>query len=275
MKMKFGMLMAVGVLMVAQLTGCGRIEQGNAGVRTNWNKSIEMTELPQGFYWSVMTDVDEFVAKEIEIPHNNMQPKAKDQLSLKELDVSVFYKTNSSLIAEQLVKYQGMSARADNGLYYPGYNLVKSISRGAIYDVIGNKYESMTAHNKREELQTDIQERVQKELDEKDPGTFVITRVVVRQLLTDTTMEDSIRAAVKVQKQVEAKEAQKALAIAEAARLKEEAMGIAAANRLISESLTPQLLKMREIEMQAGFAKGGTHTVLMGGSGAGALINVK
>lgn len=270
---KFVMLGALAVVM-SQIVGCGRIEQGNVGVRTNWNKSIESVELNPGFFWAVMTDVDEYVGKEIEVQMNDLTPKAKDNLSLQELDVSVFYKINTAQVAEQRIKYQGMSPRGDaDGFYYPGFNLVERNTRGAIYDIVGNKYESLTIHNKRNELEDDVMQRIQSDLDAGDKDVYTITRVIVRQVTTDKSLEESIRASVRVQKQIEAKNQEIQLAQAEAKRLKEEALGEAQANEIIANSITPNLIKLREIEMQAKFAKEGTHTVLMGA--ATPLVNVK
>lgn len=263
---------AVGIVM--SQTGCGRIETGNVGVRTNWNKSIESVELNPGFYWAILTDVDEFVGKEMEVQQVDMQPKAKDNLSLQDLDVSVFYKVNPAQIAEQLIKYQGMSPQANNGKYLPGYNLVERNTRGAVYDIIGNKYESLSIHSRRNELEQDIIARVQSDLDKDDKGVFTITRVIVRQVKTDPALEESIRTAVKVQKEIEAKKLQVELARAEAERLRVESEGKAKANEIISSSLTGQLIKLREIEMTGQFATAGTHTVLMQ-PGTNALVGVK
>ena len=263
----------LAVALASTLIGCGRIETGNIGVRTDFNKSIETTELNPGWYGALLTSVDEFSTKEIEVAMNDMKPKAKDNLSLQDLDVSVFYKAKSTQIAEQIIKYQGMSPQAeDSSLYLPGYFLVERITRGAIYDA-ASAYDSLTIHTKRNDLEDAIKLRIQKDLDASDKEVFTITRVVIRQLLTDPTLEKSIQAAVQMQKQVEAKENELALAKAEAARKIVEAQGEATANNLIAASLTGNLVQIKAIEAQSRFATQGTHTVLMQ-SGTGALVNV-
>lgn len=251
------------ILLALSLAACGRIETGNVGVRTDFNKTVETTELQPGWYGAFLTSVDEYSAKEIEVSQNDMKPKAKDNLSLQDLDVSVFYKLNPALIADLQIKYVGMTARSDSGLWFPMYNLVDRQSRSVVYQLIGNNYDSLTIHQKRNELETDIAKQLQKDLDASDKDAFTITKVIVRQVVTDGALEDSIRTSVKVQKEIEAKRQQVDLARAEAERLRVESEGQAAANRALASSVTPMLVELKRIEMQSSLAKSGTHTVFM------------
>ena len=258
---------------VVSMTGCGRIETGHVGVRTDFNKTVEESEVSPGWYGALFTSVEEMSIKEIEVLQNDMTPKAKDNLSLRELDVSVFYKVAPGKVADMTVKYTGMNYESKDGLGLPAYGLVDRQSRSVIYDIIGKQYESLSIHQRRTELESDIQNKLQKELDEADPGVFTVTKVIVRQALTDSQLEESIRAAVKVEKQIEAKDKQIQLAQKEAERLLVEAQGQAAANEAIAASITPNLIKLREIEMTGRFATQGTHTVLMQ-PGTQALVGV-
>ena len=255
------------------ISACGRIETGNVGVRTDFNKTIETTEIQPGWYGAFLTSVNEYVTKETEIALNNLRPKAKDNLSLSDLDISIFYTVNPASVAEIVIKYAGMSPLGNDGLYYPGYKLIERIARGAVYDSIA-QYESLTLHTKRSEIEADITKKIQEDLDATDPSTFRITKVVIRQAITDPALEQSIQAAVQMQKQVEAKRNELELARAEAERKEVEAQGIANANKIISESLSEKYLQYKQIEAMEHFAKDGTHTVLIP-SGISPLINVK
>ena len=192
MKRIIGMLLAIGV--VLGLAGCGgTIDQGNVGVRTTFGKVSPEAE-PPGIYIAILSTVREYTTKETAINLDNMTPKAKDNLSLKDLDVTVYYRTDPSKVAGLQVKYAGQSARDDkSGVYFPGFRLLESVSRGTIYDIVGTKYDSLSIHSRRNELETDIKEAMQKDLDSNDPKTFTVTRVVVRQVLTDPAIEESIR----------------------------------------------------------------------------------
>jgi regulator of protease activity HflC (stomatin/prohibitin superfamily) len=94
-------------------------------------------------------------------------------------------------------------------------------------------------------------------------STFTIIDVNVRALIADRRLETSARKAMENANNTAAKEAEKALAVAEAERLKIAAEGEATANRILSSSLTPQLLELKRLEAQKAFAGQGTHTVLM------------
>jgi regulator of protease activity HflC (stomatin/prohibitin superfamily) len=255
-------------------TGCGRIETGHVGVRTDFNKTIETTEVPPGWYGAVFTNVDDFVVKEVEVSMNNLKPKAKDNLSLADLDISIFYTVNPNKVADLVIKYVGMSPKSEGwgGAYLPAFNLVERYTRGSVYDTV-SEYDSLTIHTKRSDLERSIQEKIQNDLNKSDPETFTITKVIVRQLLTDPTLEQSIQQAVRVQKDIEAKKQQVELAIAEAERQRVEAEGTAAANRIISASINNQLIELRRVEAMAAFAHEGTHTVVLPAE-TKALVNI-
>lgn len=255
------------------VAGCGRIETGHVGVRTDFNKTVEEMELNPGWYGALFTSVDEYSIKEIEIALNDMRPKAKDNLSLADLDVSIFYRAAPAKVADMAIKYTGMQERFDSGEWAPSFGLVTRFSRGAVYDEIA-KYDSLTVHTKRTELELGILAAIQASLDKDDAGSITVTKVVVRQLTTDESLEESIRTTVKVQKEIEAKNQQVLLAVAEAKRLNVESEGQAVANKTIAASITPQLIELRRIEAMQQFAGQGTHTVIMPSS-TQALIQIK
>lgn len=270
-EMKYLLMIAVLLMIVA----CGRIETGNVGVRTNgFNKQIQIDEVPAGLYFAVVDSVGQYVTKETELSLDNLKPKAKDNLSLTDLDASIFYTVNPSKVSDLVIKYSGMSPKnEENGLYYPGYRLIERMARGVIYDSIAH-FESLTLHTKRSEVEATILKQIQKELDRTDPGVFSVTKVVIRQVITDPALEESIRAAVQMQKQVEAKRNELELAKAEADRKQAEADGVATANKIIADSLTPQFIQYKQIEATGSFAKEGTHTVLLP-SGINPLVSIK
>lgn len=263
------------IFVVLLVTACGRIETGNVGVRTNgFNKQIQIDEVPAGFYFAVIDSVGQYVTKETELSFDNLRPKAKDNLSLADLDVSIFYTVAPAKVADLVVKYSGMSPiNENNGLYYPGYKLIERIGRGVIYDSIAH-FESLTLHTKRSEVEAAILKQIQDELDRTDKDTFSVTKVVIRQVITDPALEESIRAAVQMQKQVEAKQNELELAKAEAARKVVEAQGVADSNEIVARSLTPQFIQYKQIEAMQSFASDGTHTVVLP-SGINPLVTIK
>ena len=269
--MRFLLIMVVVLL----VTACGRIETGNVGVRTDFNKTIQTTEVPPGWYAAVLTSVDEYVTKETELQLNDMTPKAKDNLTLADVDLSIFYTVSPDKVAELVIKYANMSGvdGVFGSLYYPGSKLIERVARGSLYDAIA-QFDSLTMHTKRSDIEAAILRQVQEELDRSDAGVFTITKVVIRQVVTDQALEKSIQAAVQMQKQVEAKHNELELAKAEAARKVVEAQGVADSNEIVARSLTPQFIQYKQIEAMQSFAGDGTHTVVLP-SGINPLVSIK
>ena len=82
------------------------IESGNVGVRKTLGK-VRTDEVSPGlnFKLPAVTIITEFVGKEIAIDLTDLTPKAADNLSLRDMDVTVFYKAASEKIADLYVKY--------------------------------------------------------------------------------------------------------------------------------------------------------------------------
>lgn len=180
------------------------------------------------FRLPMLTQVQEFSAKENSFDLTDLTPKAADNLSLRELDVTVFYKAARDKIADLAVKYAATEERGPRGAFYPAYGVVWREARGAVYEVVAG-VDSLQLHKQCEMLQ--------KRLDAKDPAVFSIQRVVVRALNTDPSIQQSIQLAVQNQKKLEAKKVEVA-----------KAEGISKANRIINVSLTAEYLQ-HEINM--------------------------
>lgn len=249
--------------MLVMLTGCmGVIEQGNVGVRTTFGK-VNAEPVEPGMYMAVLSSVREFTAKESAVNLDNMTPKAKDNLTLKEMDLTVYYRVNGTKIPALFTKYAGQNARSNHGYWYAGYQLVENLSRTAIYEEVA-KHDSLTIHQHRDEVAGAVQKNVQAELDKSDPGTFTVTRVVMRQVITDPAIEQSILANVQMQKQVEAKKAELELAKAEAARTIAEAQGTAERNRILNASITDTLIRYKQALAMENCAVSSKCTMIVG-----------
>lgn len=216
--------------------------------------TVDLEEVGPGlnFKMPVLTTSYEFSAKEIALDLNDLTPKAADNLSLKDLDVTIYYRASADFIADLYVKYAG-AARQGTDALLPAYELVRREARGAIYEEV-SKVDSLLLHRQRDALQSDIESRLQARLASKDQGALTIQRVVVRALNTDPSIEASIREAVANQKKLEAKQISVEIAKKDAEIEIERARGIAEANNIINESLTPQYLQHEINEALKGFA---------------------
>lgn len=268
---------ALIVLVVAVIFGglFGTIATGNVGVRTTLG-IMSQDEVTPGVYvkWPLISRVDEFSAKEIAIDLTDLTPKARDNLSLRDMDITVYYRASAGSVAELYAKYAGQSERSDEGDLLPAYNLVFRIARNTAYEEVA-KVDSLVMHTRRDELSRAMHENMQAELEQTDPGVFKVTRVVVRAVTTDPSIEESIRTAVSNQKRLEAMEVQTQIAQKEAEIKVTEARGIAESNRIIAGSLTREYLQHEANQALLKFAESdNTSTVIVpAGMSVAPLIN--
>jgi len=218
------------------------VDTGHVGVERTLGK-VDLVESEPGmnFKLPLLTKAYEFSAKEIALDLDDLKPKAADNLSLQDLDVTVYYNASPDAIADLMVKYANASYSAP-GAMLPAYGIVYREARGAVYEEIA-KIDSLELHKLRDALQTAIQESLQTRLEDKDGDALQISRVVVRALNTDPSIEASIREAVANQKKLEAKQISVDIAKKDAEIEIERARGIAEANKIINESLTAQYLQ--------------------------------
>lgn len=223
------------------------VDTGHVGVeRTLGKVNLVESEPGMNFKLPLLTKAYEFSAKEIALDLNDLKPKAADNLSLQDLDVTVYYNASANSVADLMVKYANASQAAP-GAILPAYGIVYREARGAVYEEIA-KVDSLELHRMRDALQTSIQDSLQTRLEAKDGDALQISRVVVRALNTDPSIEASIREAVANQKKLEAKQISVDIAKKDAEIEIERARGIAEANNIINESLTAQYLQ-HEINM--------------------------
>lgn len=255
-------LLAIGLA----LTSCGTIESGNVGVRTTLGK-VNPEEVEPGLYLGVpgISRVQEFSAKEIGIDLNDLTPKARDNLSLRDLDVTIYYRVLPTAIADLYVKYAAQHGLEEGkrSVYLPANGLLQRLARNALYEQAA-RIDSLVMHTRRDELAAAVQKALQAELDTNDKGVFTVTRVVIRALTTDPAIEKAIQDSVAAQKQLETTKQRIAIAEAEAQVEIKKAEGIAKANQIINQSLTREYLQHESnLALQKFAEKGGTNTVVI------------
>jgi regulator of protease activity HflC (stomatin/prohibitin superfamily) len=258
-----GIVLLVGA--IALLTSCGTVESGNVGVRTTLGK-VNPEEVEPGVYFGLpgISRVQEFSAKEIGLDLNDLTPKARDNLTLRDLDVTVYYRVAGGSIADLYVKYAGQHTRDEGSrVNLPAFALLQRLARNAIYEQ-ASRIDSLVMHTRRDELAAAVSKALQIELDANDKGVFTITRVVIRALTTDPAIEKAIQESVAAQKQLETTKQRIAIAEAEAQVEVKKAEGIAKANQIINQSLTREYLQHESNLALHKFAeKGGTTTVVI------------
>jgi len=264
------------ILLVFATTSFVVIETGNVGVNRTLG-TIDMVERPPGLSLKLplLTTVEEVSTKEIVIDLNDLTPKAKDNLSLKDLDLSIYYRVLPAQIAETMVRFASGS-RYEQGVIYPAYNVVFREARRAVYETVAT-LESLSIHRERELIAINVKALLQQVLDEGSDGVFEITRVVVRAITTDPGIEESIKAAIANQKRLEAKQIEVEIAQKDAEIEIARARGLAEANAIIDRSLTRNYLQHEQNIALQKFAENGTNNtiVMPSNMGANMLISPK
>jgi regulator of protease activity HflC (stomatin/prohibitin superfamily) len=230
------------------------VDSGNVAVEKTMG-TVELLEISPGLNWKLplLTTAYEFSTKEIVIDFNDLTPKARDNLRLKDLDISIYYKVAPDKIAEMMIKYASAYADGPEALL-PAYGIVFREGRDVIYQEV-TKIDSLSLHRNRDALRDGITENLQAKLDAKDDAIFTITRVAIRALNTDPTIEAAIQKAVQAQKQLEAKKVEVEIAGKDAEIEIARARGIAEANAIINSSLTPEYLQHELNEALKTFAE--------------------
>lgn len=266
---------------VLSLAACSQIDTGNVGVERTLGK-VGTEALVPGVYFTLFKNVDEFTTKEVSFQLNDMTPKSRDNLTMKDVDIDIYYKTTPASVPALYIKYQGDVVQHNEIVKGGTRDLVVAFSRvsrearEAVYKSMA-ELDATTMHTKRTELSEMVRSRLQAELENNDQGAFVVTAVNVRNLLTDPAIEAAIRSRAETDQAIEKKRKEVELAKAEAERLIVQAQGEARANEIISASLTPSLkdIKLAEIQRDTALALASKpgNTVLLGGH-ATPLVNV-
>jgi hypothetical protein len=268
---------AIAALVISiGLSGCGGvIETGSVGVRTTMG-DVSQTEEGQGIYAAVFSHVDHYTVKETPIELNDLTPRAKDKLTVKDLEVSVYYRGVPGTIAKFMSTHAGASAKFQGeGFARPGYYLVSNLAKGAIYDAV-TEYDSLALNQSRTELEGKILTQTQRLLD-ADPsvkGTFVVTRVVVRKIQTDPTIDQAIQQTVLAQQQLAQKENQAQVAHKDAEIRRINAEGQANANTELQKTLTPAFLQ-HEYNLALQSCASNEHCTMIIGQSGNTLIQAK
>ena len=266
---KITKLVALAMMSIT-MVGCGAIDTNNAGVRTSWDNQVKPEIVKAGFFTAMISSVDEWVGKEIMIELNNMTPKAGDNLTMEDLDVEIYYETALSAMPGLKTKYANAHVEVE-GYTYPAYKLVQAQGREAVYKATA-ELDSLEIHKTRTALSVEIVKLLQDILNTDDAGVFTITKVIIKQAKTDSTLEESIQLAIKKDKELEAKSKEVAIKKQEAA-----------ANNVLASSLTPNIMRLKELEAMVSACNGidgkGSENICIldftgGQSGVKPLINI-
>lgn len=265
-KILYSITSFLSVCALLAMTGCGNtVKEGDAALVFDWNGRFSEAVGPGWYVKPFASAFDAYTLKEVAVTFENQRPKAKDDLSLADLDVDINYRVTSIEALKRLaLKRVGSSAHIKDGNFYlPAYNYVRSLAESEIADAT-SKFDSLTIHKNRDGLAKGIKDQLQAALNATDPGDIVITRVSVRRALPDVTVENAIRNVVNKEKEREASLLQIDIA-----------NNNAAATAKTANTLTPAYLQHEYNQVLMEFAKNKGGTVVLDGSSSSKILNLK
>ena len=230
----------IAFFLLPLMVACSQIDTGNVGVESSLGQ-YKTEELQPGVYFTLFKNVVEVSAKENALSFNDLKPKSKDNLTMADFDFDVYYRIDPSKAADLLMKYRGdLSEAGKDGAQMLGINLLTRQGREAAYRAAAD-IRAAEMHTKRSDLAASIQKTMQDELDkDAGKGSFIVTNVIVRNIVTDPALEAAIKDAGKKDFEIAAKDKEIELAKREADRKRIEAQGEADRIRIQAQAISAQ-----------------------------------
>ena len=214
-------IFTIGILAAAVLAaGCTRIETGEVGVRVGFDKQVKPGELQPGSFNQVLIgDVLTFPVKDVAVPVENLTPLARDNSTMKDVDMTVVYSINPSQVSE-LYTSKNKSFHAinkDDTLLM--FNYVFAAARNGLYKA-AREYEALDMNDNRTAIEQKVRENIQSTLaSEKLDGSITIQQVLVRQMTPADSVVASANDLVRAKNEQKQKEVEVKTAKLEAERM--------------------------------------------------------
>lgn len=213
--------LAVIAGLIATTVGCTRIETGEVGVRVGFDKQVKPGELmPGSFNQTVIGDVLTFPVRDVSVTTNDLTPLAKDNSTMKDMDVTVIYNINPNQVSElYTTKNRSFHATDKDGDTYLMFNYIAQAARNAAYKA-ARKYDALTMNDSRAAMEQEMRDIITQTLaDEKLNGSITITQVLIRQITPADSVVASANELVRAKNELLQKEVEVKTAEAESRRM--------------------------------------------------------
>lgn len=213
-------IIAVGVIGTLLVGGCTRIETGEVGVRIGFDKQVKPGELlPGSFNQVLIGDVLTFPVKDVNVTLENMTPLAKDNSTMKDVDMTIIYSINPNQVSELYSQKSKAFHAAANGDVFLMYNYIIQTARNALYKS-AREYEALDMNDKRQEMEVKIRETIQASLtNEKLDSSITVSQVLIRNIQPADSVVRSANELVRAKNELLQKEVEVKTAEAEARRM--------------------------------------------------------
>ncbi len=244
------------VLAMFAFTGCSRINTGEVGLRVNFDKTVEQSELKTGsFNQTLIGSILKFPIKEIAADVTDLQPLAADNSTMKDFDLTVVYSINPDSVSDLWVnKSRSFHAEASDGEVFLMHSYVQLTARNAVFKV-ARKYAALGMNDVRGSIETEIMAAMKATLDqEKLSGAILVTQVQVKSIVPSDAVKLSADSLVRAQNENKQKEVEVGTAKLEAER-------IAALNA--NAGAIGYMSAMAQMKIAEGIANGKVQTVVI------------
>lgn len=213
--------LTLSVIAASLLTvGCTRIETGEVGVRVGFDKQIRTGELmPGSFNQILIGDVLTFPVKDVSVPVENLTPLAKDNSTMKDVDMTVIYSINPNQVSELYISKNRSFHMSANGDTYLMYNYVFQTARNGLYKA-ARDFEALDMNDARQSIEQKVREHMTAALaSEKLDGSITIQQVLIRNMQPADSVVASANDLVRSKNELKQKEVEVKTAEAEARRM--------------------------------------------------------
>lgn len=248
------MKMLLLVAMLFATTACTRIETGEVGVRVEFDKEIDLVEIPAGkmpqtLWGSVLT----FQVKNVTVQLDNLTPQAKDNSTMSDFDGTIIYNLNPASVAELYISNDHTFHEYGEDIKLM-YNHIHRMARNAIYKS-ARKYEALNMNDFRPDIELEVKELMQKALaEEKLDNSITIHGVMIRQILPAESIVQSANELVKAKNELLKKTVEVDTAKKEADRI-----GILNSNA----GATKYMAAMAQLKIAEAVANGKVQTIII------------
>lgn len=258
---------AIGTLALSALlvSGCTRVETGEAGLRKTFNGTVEVNELGTGFHQTLIGDVLIFSTKEILIPVENLRPQTLDKITMKDFDVNFLYSVQTNSIGELYNQYS-LSAHSKNerGEIYVIANVVKAFVESAISMTVA-KYNALDVNGNFDSIQANIQRLVDEKLTAEGlNGRVKISQIVIKNSQIPDALAESANNQARAENERQAKITEVKTAKLEAERME-----------FLVKQADPRYIALLNAQAQLEMAKKATGTVWVVPQGSTVMLQPK
>jgi regulator of protease activity HflC (stomatin/prohibitin superfamily) len=175
--------------------------------------------MPGSFNQILIGDVLTFPVKDVSVPVENLTPLAKDNSTMKDVDMTVIYSINPNQVSELYISKNRSFHMSANGDTYLMYNYVFQTARNGLYKA-ARDFEALDMNDARQSIEQKVREHMTAALaSEKLDGSITIQQVLIRNMQPADSVVASANDLVRSKNELKQKEVEVKTAEAEARRM--------------------------------------------------------